>query len=77
MDNKEAKGKNKMNGIKYDGGKEKWNLLPFDEVKDVVRVLTIGAKKYDTDNWKKVPDSKNRYFSAIAFRLLSDTKNGH
>ncbi len=53
-----------MEGVKYDGGKDRWDLLPWEEVRSVVRVLTLGAEKYDDDNWKKVANSRNRYFAA-------------
>ena len=47
-------------GVKYDSDKPKWNLLPWDELEDVVKVLTFGAKKYAPDNWKFVDDANNR-----------------
>ena len=31
---------------KYDGGKVRWDLLLWEEVEDVARVLTFGAAKY-------------------------------
>ena len=52
-------------GVKYDGGKPRWGLLPYESVEDVVRVLTFGSKKYADDNWKKVPNAKERYFDAM------------
>lgn len=51
-------------GVKFDGGKLDWTLLPFDSVKDILRVLEFGAKKYTRDNWQKVPDAKRRYTAA-------------
>lgn len=30
----------------------------------MVTVLTLGAQKYDDDNWKKVPNAKARYYDA-------------
>jgi len=33
-------------GRKFDGDKERWDLLPWKQVGDVVRVLTRGALKY-------------------------------
>jgi len=52
-------------GVKYDQEKPKWDLLPLEELEATVRVLTFGAKKYAPDNWRKVPDAKNRYYSAM------------
>ena len=53
-----------MNGIKFDQNKERWSLLPIKQVREVVKVLTAGAIKYEDDNWQRVPDSRRRYFSA-------------
>ena len=55
-------------GIKYDGGKPDYSLLPFNALEEVVRVLTYGAAKYSRDNWKLVEPHKERYVAA-ALRL--------
>jgi hypothetical protein len=52
-------------GRKFDGGKLEYGLLPPQALKATVDVLTFGAQKYERDNWKKVPDSKRRYFDAM------------
>jgi hypothetical protein len=52
-------------GRKFDGGKLEYGLLPPLALKATVDVLTLGAQKYERDNWKKVPDSKRRYFDAM------------
>lgn len=51
-------------GVKYDEGKPRWDLLPYEELSKVVDVLTFGAKKYADDNWKRVPNAKARYIRA-------------
>jgi hypothetical protein len=51
-------------GIKFDGEKPRFSLLPLKELWQVVEVLELGAKKYAADNWKYVPNSKQRYFDA-------------
>lgn len=51
-------------GVKFDNDKPQWSLLPFKALKEVVDVLTYGAKKYAPDNWKKVPNAKQRYIDA-------------
>lgn len=58
-------------GVKYDFAKPKWSLLPWDEVEDVVKVLTFGAKKYAPDNWKFVDDADNRYMDATLRHLVA------
>ena len=62
-------------GVKYDNGKPQWSLLPFRALKEVVEVLTYGAKKYAPDNWKKVPDARRRYIDA-GFRHLTAYTTG-
>lgn len=52
-------------GVKYDTDKPRWGLLPFEQVEEVVDVLTSGSKKYCDNNWKKVPDAEERYFDAM------------
>ena len=52
-------------GVKHDQSKPRWDLLPIRETEEVVHVLTFGAVKYADDNWKKVDNSRNRYFAAL------------
>jgi hypothetical protein len=52
-------------GYKADGEKDRWDLLPWREVEDVVKVLTYGARKYADDNWQKVPGAERRYVAAL------------
>ena len=52
-------------GRKYDGGKLEYGLIPPLALKEMVKVLTFGAQKYERDNWKYVDDSKRRYFDAM------------
>ena len=62
-------------GVKYDNGKPQWSLLPFKALTQVVEVLTYGAKKYAPDNWKKVPNAKQRYTDA-GFRHFAAYASG-
>lgn len=62
-------------GVKYDQDKPQWTLVPFKAFDEVVKVLTIGAKKYAPDNWKKVPNARQRYIDA-AFRHMSAYAGG-
>ena len=62
-------------GVKYDNGKPQWSLLPFKALTQVVEVLTYGAKKYAPDNWKKVPNAKQRYIDA-GFRHFAAYASG-
>ena len=53
-----------MIGVKHDGDKLRWGLIPWDALTEVVKVLMLGAKKYSPDNWKHVEDHERRYFEA-------------
>lgn len=60
-----------IGGKKFDTGKLRWDLLPYDAVEDIVAVLTFGARKYDDDNWKYVTPAKPRYFAATMRHLVA------
>lgn len=62
-------------GVKFDQEKPQWTLVPFKAFDHVVEVLTIGARKYAPDNWKKVPNARQRYIDA-AFRHMSAYAGG-
>ena len=54
---------------KFDGGKLQYGLIPPLALKEMVKVLTFGAEKYEPNNWKNVPESKRRYFDALQRHL--------
>lgn len=58
-------------GRKDDTAKPRWDLLPMDAVAPIVDVLTYGAKKYAPDNWRRVPDSRARYYAAALRHLTA------
>jgi hypothetical protein len=62
-------------GMKFDGGKRDFTLLPWPAVEEIVKVLEFGAAKYSRDNWKHVDDAEHRYTKA-AFRHLIAYSNG-
>ena len=39
--------------IRYDAGKPRFDLLPSDAMVELARVYTLGAEKYQPDNWAK------------------------
>ena len=46
-------------------GKLDWMLLPFDALKEVVKVQEFGSTKYPIDSWKAMSgDYKRRYLNA-------------
>jgi len=52
-------------GRKYDGGKDRWDLIQPLILREYVKVLTFGAQKYAPGNWRHVQDARNRYFAAL------------
>ena len=75
LDNVSDEPVNLKTGVKFDQDKPQWTLVPFKAFDEVVKVLTIGAKKYAPDNWKKVPNARRRYIDA-AFRHMSSYASG-
>lgn len=61
----------KEKGLKFDQAKDRWDLLPYVEVEEIVKVLTFGAQKYAAWNFSKVDDWKNRYFAALMRHLTA------
>lgn len=58
-------------GKKYDTGKLRWDLLQYECVEDIVRILTFGAEKYGQRNWMGVEPFEDRYFAALMRHLVA------
>lgn len=58
-------------GVKDDGGKLRWDLLPWKALRGLVMILTFGAKKYSPNGWRTVPNAKERYTAALLRHLYS------
>lgn len=52
-------------GRKYDKGKIRYSLIPWEALRTVVYVLEHGASKYGAGNWKYVPYAEERYKEAL------------
>lgn len=63
------------NGVKSDGGKLNWSLLPLGPIREIIQVLMFGAKKYARGNYKQVRGARRRYYEA-AMRHLTDWYEG-
>jgi len=59
----------KQLGEKYDHGKPRYELLPWQQVTEIVNVLTVGAQKYQDNNWQHVVPT-SRYVGAM-FRHIT------
>jgi len=56
---------------KKDHGKLMWDLLPWGPVKQIVEIMTFGAKKYGSNTWQGIDDGRNRYFAAMMRHLTA------
>jgi hypothetical protein len=54
--------------------KPRWSLLPPKEVRDVVDVLTFGAKSHDDFGWKD--KTKTEHFDAL-MRHINEWRSGN
>ena len=54
--------------------KLRWELLPLEDVEDIVRVYTAGAKKYGPDQWQNLHDGIKRYKAALLRHLVEFDK---
>ncbi len=58
-----------MEGLKYDEGKLRYDLIPPSELAKLADVLTYGANKYGDNNWQKLEKGKDRYYAALMRHL--------
>jgi Domain of unknown function (DUF5664) len=65
---------NKSVGIKFDGDKPPMDLLPYESLEEVAKVLGFGAKKYARANWAN-GINQSRLISA-AMRHIGQFNNG-
>lgn len=64
-----------MSKPKETAGKTRWDLVPFDALELVAKVLTDGAEKYEDEGWRAQQDGAHLYFAA-AMRHLSAWRRG-
>ena len=57
-------------GVKYDAGKLRYELMTWELVEGITTVLTYGALKYAPHNWKYVKGRRWRYFGAVMRHIL-------
>lgn len=55
--------------------KLRWELLPLEDIEDIVKVYTAGAKKYGPNTWQNLPDGYNRYKAALLRHLVEYDKD--
>lgn len=63
-------------GRKFDSGKPMYALLPMNALEEVVKVLTVGAVRYNEpigqENWRVVPDADFRYYNAHQRHIMAN-----
>ena len=62
-------------GRKDDDGKLRCDLWDDAALDELAAVLTVGAKRYGDNNWRKVADLQNRY-AAAGRRHMSARRQG-
>ena len=55
--------------------KLRWDLLPMEEIEDIVKVYHAGAKKYGPNTWQNLDNGIERYRAAM-FRHLMEYMKG-
>ena len=72
----ECESVNTEEGMKNDflDDKPRWDLLPLQEIEDLVKVYTAGAKKYAPNSWQKLDNGYQRYKAALFRHLLAYEK---
>lgn len=56
-------------GVKYDVGKIRWDLMPYGPLEEVAKLYTFGAVKYEPWNWRK-GIAYSRCFAALTRHLF-------
>lgn len=73
----------KVSGIKYDGGKDCFHLIPWDALARTQKVLEFGAYKYGERNWengiemRRVWNAAMRHLTAYERGELQDPESGY
>lgn len=72
-------------GQKFDQGKLQYDLIPFECLDELAKILTYGAVKYGKPSgWQYVEHMEDRYFAALLRHLSAyrqgekrDAESGH
>lgn len=72
METKQEENKPKKNDFLDD--KLRWELLPMEEIEDIVKVYHAGAKKYYPGSWKSLENGFERYRAAMLRHMMEYMK---
>lgn len=62
-------------GLKHDGEKIRWDLMPFKQLDLVAEIVTFGAEKYAPNSWQEIENGGQRLIAA-ALRHISLHQQG-
>lgn len=64
------------NSVKDDRKDKKpmWELLPLEDIENIVEVYTAGARKYGPDRWQNLENGYQRYKAAMLRHLVEYEK---
>lgn len=54
--------------------KLRWDLLPLEEIEDIVKLYTVGSVKYGDNNWQNLDNGYQRYKGALLRHLIEYEK---
>lgn len=60
---------NENTALKFDNGKNRFDLIPPYALWEIARIYTYGAQKYEDNNWLRSGMKWGRFFSAIMRHL--------
>ena len=69
-------------GLRFNKGKLRWSLMDYKSMEPLIRVLMMGAEKYDDHNWKKGLDKTEileclqRHLAALMDGEINDQESG-
>lgn len=62
-------------GRKDDQEKLRYDLIPMGMLRQLAAVMTVGAQKYEPNNWQRVEHARDRYYAA-AMRHIEARRQG-
>lgn len=58
----------------FKDGKLRWDLLPLEDLEEVVGLYTFGVQKYSENSWQNLENGEQRYRAALFRHLLLHLK---
>ncbi len=56
---------------KFDTEKLRWDLLPMEEIEEIVKIITYGSNKYEDNSWQLLDKGIDRYYAALLRHLVA------